>query len=186
MTAICPKETLGEARMRTVHDHDSSYDTRESIRFECPLSRLFLTATHRVGVLPKTVAGSKDTVETGEVHTRLWHQCSQPGNEVQRVEDHMCGPIAIGCLQFVADVAVGCEEESLFRDCRPRDVPDVTREALQVMAGIFYDLGDGSSPIYQGAIDGYRRAAQCRARDSCATGVTQRGQSSFGVDPGSP
>ncbi len=68
---------------------------------------MFLTATHRVGVFPNTVAGSKDTVVSGEVDSGPGHQGNQMGDEAQRVKDHMGGAIAIRCLQFVAHIAVG-------------------------------------------------------------------------------
>ena len=61
-------------------------------------------------------------MKAGQVDAWLGHQGSQPGHEVQGVEDDMGGAVPVRCLQLVADVAVGGEGEPLFRDCRAGDV----------------------------------------------------------------
>ena|GEM_PF-2729035 len=48
------------------------------------------------------VAGSKDTVVSGEVDSGPGHQGNQTGDEVQGFEDYMGRAIAIRCLQLIA------------------------------------------------------------------------------------
>ena len=52
-----------------------------------------------------TVRG-KHAVETGQVHSWFGYQGRQSGQKIQRLEDHVGGAVAPGCLERVADVAV--------------------------------------------------------------------------------
>ena len=80
------------------------YSEEESIPL---LSRLFLTATHRVGVLLNTVAGSKDTVEAGEVHPRLSRQGGLAGiahltlGDLQRARHAVALNVPLGDIEKI-------------------------------------------------------------------------------------
>lgn len=75
--------------------------------------------------------GSEHAVESSQIDTGFGHQGSQPGNEIQRFEDHMSSPIAERSLEFVAHLASGCQGEALFCNGRPGDV---ATEPLQLFA----------------------------------------------------
>jgi len=70
---------------------------------------VFFIATHHRDVLPQTVVGCEYPVIPGEIDSRLWDQGGQLGDEVQRLEDHMRGAVAIWCLQFIAHLALGSQ-----------------------------------------------------------------------------
>ncbi len=48
--------------------------------------------------------GRKNAVKSGEVDPRFGHQRRQPGDEAQRLEDHVGSAVPIGGFQFIADV----------------------------------------------------------------------------------
>jgi len=53
-------------------------------------------------------------VEACQIDSGLWHQSRQPGNEIQRLEDHMRGAIPVRRLELVANVAIRRERQSLL------------------------------------------------------------------------
>ena len=55
-------------------------------------------------------------MEARQVDSGLRHQCSQPGDEIQWLEDDMRCAILVRRFQWVADVATGGERETLFSD----------------------------------------------------------------------
>ena len=97
-------------------------------------SRVFRLAArslrHQRSVL---AVGREHAVEARQVDPGLWDQRGQPGDEVQRLEDHMGRAVpkalatlagqafAVRRLQLVADVAVRGERQALLRDCRTAD-----------------------------------------------------------------
>ena len=48
----------------------------------------------------------KHAVETGEVDARFGHQRCQPGDEVQRLKDHVRRAVPVRCLELVTNVAI--------------------------------------------------------------------------------
>lgn len=96
---------------------------RKNLRFGCSLSWLFLIATHRCGVLTKTVVGSKDTVEAGEVDPWFPDQGGQPSNDVEWVKDDMGSAGPVWCLERIEHVFFTGQSQAFARYCRARDVP---------------------------------------------------------------
>ena len=47
----------------------------------------------------------KNSMESGQVHSRLGNQGSQFADEIQRLEDDMGGTIVVGRFELVADIA---------------------------------------------------------------------------------
>ena len=47
----------------------------------------------------------------------LWHQGSETGDEVERLEDDVRGAIAVRCLELVTHLAIGGERQAFFRHC---------------------------------------------------------------------
>jgi len=54
-------------------------------------------------------------MKADKVQARWRHQCGQPDDEIQRLEDHVRDAIAVRRLQRVADVAARGDEQPLFR-----------------------------------------------------------------------
>ena len=52
---------------------------------------------------------SENTMVAGEVDPRLWHQSRQTGNEIHRLEGHLCRSIPVRCLQDVNHLARGTQ-----------------------------------------------------------------------------
>lgn len=75
--------------------------------------------------------GSEHAVESSQIDTGFGHQGRQPGNEVQRLEDHMSSPIAERSLELVAHLAVGSQRQAFFCNGRPGDV---ATQAFQLLA----------------------------------------------------
>ena len=61
-------------------------------------------------------------MEACQIDSGLWHQSLQPGNEIQRLEDHMRGAIPVRRLELVANVAIRRERQSLLGYRRAADV----------------------------------------------------------------
>lgn len=59
-----------------------------------------------------TAVGGEDAVEAGQVDSGRGHHSGQPGDEIQRLEDHVRGAIAVGGFQAIAQVAVGQQTET--------------------------------------------------------------------------
>jgi len=59
--------------------------------------------------------GANTPLETGQIDPGLGHQGSEPGDEVERLED-MGGAIAVRRFELVTDVAIGRERQAQFRD----------------------------------------------------------------------
>ena len=57
----------------------------------------------------------------GQVDARVEHECRQPGDEIEWLEDDVGGAIPIGRLQSVVNVVLGRERKSLGADGGPRD-----------------------------------------------------------------
>jgi hypothetical protein len=51
----------------------------------------------------------QDTMVPGQVDSRLWHQRSQAGDEIHRIEGHLRGAVPVGGLQGVDHLAGGTE-----------------------------------------------------------------------------
>jgi hypothetical protein len=67
--------------------------------------------------------GGKHAVEAGEIDARFGHQRGQPGDEIQRLEEHLRGAVRVGRLQLVAHQAAGGEPQPRLRQCRAADAP---------------------------------------------------------------
>ena len=61
-------------------------------------------------------------VESDQIDPGLRHQGGQPGDEVQRLKDDVCGAIAVRRLELITHVAMGGEREALFRHRWTSDV----------------------------------------------------------------
>ena len=85
---------------------------------------------------------SEHAVKTGQVDSWFGHQGRQPGNEIQRFEDHMSSPIAEWGFQLIAHLTGGRQGETLFSNGRPGDV---ATQPLQ----LFALMGVGSHPGIQ-------------------------------------
>ena len=57
-----------------------------------------LAAPGRCDARPPTAVWGKDAVETGQIDPRPWYQCSQPGDEIERFENHMGRAVTPGRL----------------------------------------------------------------------------------------
>jgi hypothetical protein len=55
-------------------------------------------------------------VEAGQVDPRLGHQCLQPDDEVEVLEDDVRRVIAVWRLQLVLNVAIRGERQAFFCD----------------------------------------------------------------------
>ncbi len=64
----------------------------------------------------------KHPVEAGEVDPRFGNQRSKPGQEVQRLEDHVGGTVPIGRLQFVTNPSIIQKRQAFLRYRRPGDI----------------------------------------------------------------
>ena len=64
----------------------------------------------------------EDAVVAGEVDAWLGHQGSQAGNEIDRLEGHLCRPVPVRCLQGVNHLAhgVGRRKKAWLRVRIPR------------------------------------------------------------------
>ena len=58
-------------------------------------------------------------IKSGQIDPGLRHQCDEPGDEVQRLEDDVGGSISVRRLELVTHVAIGRERQPLFRHRRP-------------------------------------------------------------------
>ena len=72
----------------------------------------------------------KDSVESGGVHFWLGYQRGQPGDEVQRFEDDMCGAITVRRLKLLTDIIIWHQRQALFRD---RRADNVAAQAFQLV-----------------------------------------------------
>ena len=72
----------------------------------------------------------EDSVVARQVSPGLWHQRREPGDEIQRLEDHVRRAISVGRLERIADVSPVRQRKPLGRDRRPGDVP---RQMLQLL-----------------------------------------------------
>ncbi len=61
-------------------------------------------------------------METGEVHARFWHQRGQAGDEIQWLENDVRGPVTVGCLEAVADLALAGQGQAFVGNGRSGDV----------------------------------------------------------------
>ena len=71
---------------------------------------------------PIGAVGRENPVEACEIQARRWHQCGEPRDEVERLEDQVGCSVAVGRFQRVADVAARGYEQPLFRHRRAADV----------------------------------------------------------------
>ena len=53
---------------------------------------------------PVFAVGREYTMESGQVHSWFRHQRRQLGNEIQRFEDDMGGPIIVGRFELITDI----------------------------------------------------------------------------------
>lgn len=53
--------------------------------------------------------GGKYAVEPCQVHSRLRRQRRQLSDEIQRIEDDVRGPVAVGRFELISDIARGCQ-----------------------------------------------------------------------------
>jgi len=63
--------------------------------------------------LPELAVRCKHTVEARQIDARLRHQGGQPGNETERLKDHIGSTIPVQCLKLVAKDAMGSERQPL-------------------------------------------------------------------------
>jgi hypothetical protein len=70
-----------------------------------------VTLTTFVGrhVSPVFAVGRELPMETGQVHSRFRRQRRQLGDKIQRLEDDVRGPIAVGRFELIANIARGCQ-----------------------------------------------------------------------------
>jgi len=70
---------------------------------------LSLASTCRGHVVAQRAVGSEHPVETGEVHPRLGYQGSEPGDEVERLEDDVGSAVPVRRFQGVSNIPLWCE-----------------------------------------------------------------------------
>ena len=73
--------------------------------FGCFLPCTTLATFGRCYINPIFAIWSKHAMEAGQVYPRFGYQGCQLGNEIQRIEDDVRGPIVVGRLELVADIA---------------------------------------------------------------------------------
>ena len=73
--------------------------------FGCFLPCTTLATFGRCYINPIFSIWSKHAMEAGQVYPRFGYQGCQLGNEIQRIEDDVRGPIVVGRLELVADIA---------------------------------------------------------------------------------
>jgi hypothetical protein len=101
-----------------------------------------LAALARRHLCTVCAVGGEDSVEPSEVDPGFGHQGDQARNEVHRLEDDVCGAVAVRCLECVAHMAVAQQRPPLlrhrgscdiaaqaFRFLRPCAAPRVRRES---------------------------------------------------------
>ena len=95
----------GFAGAKTGHG-GPAFDRRWGIRRIRRTGLLALAAFGRRHLRTMRTVGGKHAVKSSQINPRLRHQRDESRNEVQRLEDDMCGAIAVRGLEFVAHMAI--------------------------------------------------------------------------------
>jgi len=69
---------------------------------------------------PVGAVRGEHAVEADEIDSRFGHQRSEPGDEIQRLEEHVRGAVAVGRLERVAHQAARCVSDSRSSDTAGR------------------------------------------------------------------
>jgi hypothetical protein len=70
----------------------------------------------------------------GSSHLGVADRPAESGAEVERLEEHVGGAVAVGGLEGVAEVAAGGERQALVREGRATDIATQALELLELAA----------------------------------------------------